>query len=171
MLARPVVPRPRDAAQRVQQGGFTLTELIIIMILVGILGVSVMPKLQATISLRDDSWRDGLVTAMRYAQKTAVSHRRLVCVTVADTTVTLTIAEANPATACNLSLTGPRGTGAFATSDNPSMLTTVSPAGVLFFQPDGRVTSDGAGTMASNRTISLTGASSIVVRGETGHVE
>jgi hypothetical protein len=51
------------------------------------------------------------------------------------------------------------------------MLTTVSPAGVLFFQPDGRVTSDGAGTTASNRTISLTGASSIVVRGETGHVE
>lgn len=154
-----------------RQRGFTMTELIIIMVLVGILAVSVMPKLQATMALRDDSWRDGLVTAMRYAQKTAVSHRRLVCVAVADTTVTLTIASANPATGCDQNMTGPTGSAVFATSDNSAMLTSVSPAGVLYFQPDGRATSDGAGTTASTRTISLTGTSSIIVRGETGHVE
>lgn len=161
----------RTCSDRRAQRGFTLTELIIIMVLVGILAVSVMPRLQATVALRDDSWRDGVVTALRYAQKTAVSHRRLVCATVADTTVTLTIASANPATSCNQSLAGPTGGAAFATADNPAMLTTVTPAGVLFFQPDGRVTTTGAGTTASNRTISLTGASAITVRGETGHVE
>ena len=154
-----------------RQRGFTMTELIIIMVLVGVLAVSVMPKLQATIALRDDSWRDGLVTAMRYAQKTAVSHRRLVCVSVADTSVTLTIASANPATSCDQNVTGPTGAAAFATADNSAMLTAVSPAGVLYFQPDGRVTSDGAGATASTRIISLTGTSSIAVRGETGHVE
>lgn len=156
---------------RAAQRGFTMTELIIIMVLVGILAVTVMPRLQATVALRDDSWRDGLVTALRYAQKTAVSHRRLVCATVTDTAVTLTIAAANPATTCDQALRGPTGALAFATADNPAMLTTVTPAGVLFFQPDGRVTTTGAGTTASNRTISLTGASAVTVRGETGHVE
>lgn len=162
---------PRTCSEPAAQRGFTMTELIIIMVLVGILAVTVMPRVQATIGLRDDSWRDGVVTALRYAQKTAVSHRRLVCAAVADTTVTLTIAAANPATACNQALTGPTGTAAFATSDNPAMLTTVTPAGVLYFQPDGRVTTTGAGTTSANRTITLTGTSAITLRGETGHVE
>ena len=143
----------RPPASRAQ-GGFTLTELIVIMILVGILAVSVMPKLQGAVSLRDDAWRDGVLSAVRYAQKTAVSHRRLVCMSVADTTVTLSIAQANPASSCDASLTGPTGSATFVTSDNPAMLTSVSPAGVLYFQPDGRVTTDGAGATASNRTIS-----------------
>lgn len=163
--------RRRSEALPSRQRGFTLTELVVIIILVGILSASVLPKLQATFALRDDAWRDALVSALRYAQKTAVSHRRLVCATVADTSVTLTIAQANPASACSLSLSGPTGGSAFATSDNPAMLTTVSPSGVLFFQPDGRVTTDGAGATASDRTLSLTGVSNIVVRGETGHVE
>ena len=154
-----------------RQRGFTLTELIVVIILVGILSVSVLPKLQATVGLRDDAWRDALASALRYAQKTAVSHRRLVCATVSNTSVTLTIAQANPASACSLSLSGPTGGSAFATSDNAAMVTTVSPTGVLFFQPDGRVTTDGAGATASDRTLSLTGVSNIVVRGETGHVE
>lgn len=161
----------RMCTDRGPQRGFTMTELIIIMVLVGILAVTVMPRLQATVGLRDDSWRDGVVSALRYAQKTAVSHRRLVCATVADTTVTLRIAAANPATDCDQALTSPTGTAAFATSDNPAMLTAVSPAGVLYFQPDGRVTTTGAGTTASNRTISMTGVSAVTIRGETGHVE
>lgn len=148
-----------------------MTELIMVMVLVGIIAVTVMPRLQAAVSLRDDAWRDGVISALRYAQKTAVSHRRLVCATVSDTTVTLNIAQANPASSCNLSLAGPTGGTVFVTSDNPAMLTTVSPAGVLFFQPDGRVTSDGAGLTATTRTISVTGASAIVLVGETGHVQ
>lgn len=165
---------PRRIAARTSprlQRGFTLTELIVIIVLVGVLGASVLPKLQATVALRDDAWRDALLGAIRYAQKTAVSHRRLVCVSVDNTSVTLSIASSNPASSCNLSLTGPTGNAAFASSDNTAMLTSVSPAGVLFFQPDGRVTSDGAGTTATDRTISLSGTSSIVVRGETGHVQ
>jgi MSHA pilin protein MshC len=158
-------------ARCTDQRGFTLTELIVIMVLVGILAVSVMPRLQAAIALRDDTWRDSVVSALRYAQKTAVSHRRLVCMVIDNTTVTLSIASANPATSCSASLVGPTGASAFATSDNPSMLTSVSPAGVLYFQPDGRVSTDAAGATASNRTITLTGVGAIVITGETGHVE
>jgi MSHA pilin protein MshC len=46
-----------------------------------------------------------------------------------------------------------------------------TPAGVLFFQPDGRVTVDGAGATAVDWTITPTAAAVISIFGETGHVE
>jgi len=58
----------------------------------------------------------------------------------------------------------------FATAST-SPGTAVSPAGTLYFQPDGRVTSDGAGNTAANRTITANGIASISIVGETGHVE
>ncbi len=154
-----------------RQRGFTMTEPIVVMVLLGILGVTVLPNLQVAMLTRDDSWRDGVLSALRLAQKTAVSHRRLVCLTVANTSVTLSIAAAHPATSCSVALSGPSGAAAFASADNSAAVTTVSPSGVLYFQPDGRVTTDGAGTTATNRSISLTGALGITVVGETGHVE
>jgi MSHA pilin protein MshC len=153
------------------QRGFTMIELIVVMVLLAILGMTVLPNMQSAILSRDDSWRDGMLGALRLAQKTAVSHRRLVCVTVANTSVSLSIAAAHPATSCGQVLTGPTGAAAFATADNTAAVTTVSPSGVLYFQPDGRVTTDGAGTTSADRTISLTGALAITVVGETGHVD
>lgn len=153
-----------------------MVELIIVMMLVGILAVFAFPKMQAAISIQDDAWRDQLVAAVRHAQKTAVSHRRLVCLTVTTTaganSVSLRIASANPTVAvggCDSDLAGPDGTATFASSKSAS--TTVSPAGVIYCQPDGRVTSDVAGDTAVSRTITIAGAGNVVIHGDTGFVE
>lgn len=143
-----------------------------VIILAAILAAVALPKLDVAMNVRDDIWRDGLLSGLRFAQKTAVSHRRLVCATVSDTQISLQIASANPATGCNTDLVGPRNTGVFATSGNSSTKTTVSPAGIIFFQPDGRTTTDGAGNTVSSRTLTITGVStSIGITGETGYAE
>jgi Tfp pilus assembly protein FimT len=148
-----------------------MTELAVVMVLIGIMAAYAFPKLMSAISARDDAWHDSLQSALRMAQKGAVARRRLTCVTITTTTVTLSSATANPAVACTTTINGPSGTAAFATASNSSAGTSVSPVGTIYFQPDGRVTTDGAGTTSATRTISMTGASNITVYGETGYVE
>jgi len=154
---------------RSSERGFTLPELIAVLLVAAVLAVTVMPKFDAALSLRNDTWRDEVVAALRTAHQTAVSHRRLVCASVAGGSVTLTIAAVNPASACGAALPGPSGAAAYTTSTGGASAS-VSPAGTLYFQPSGRVTSDGAGNTVSSRTISIGGASDITVVGETGHV-
>lgn len=152
--------------------GYTMVELVMVIVLASILAAVALPKLQVATNIRDDIWRDGLLSGVRFAQKSAVSHRRLVCATVADTQITLQIASANPATSCDTDLIGPSGAGVFARSGNGSTKTTVSPSGVIYFQPDGRVTTDGAGTTVASRTLTITGVGTAIgIVGETGHAE
>lgn len=160
-----------SCSRSVRQRGFTMTELILVIVIGGVLAAVAVPRLSSFMSVRDDAWRDALASAMRLAQKTAVGHRRLVCVTVNNTDVRLRIALVNPASSCNTDLSGPDGTAVFARASNGQATTAVSPAGTLFFQPDGRVTSDGAGSNAVDWTLTPTSALAITIFGETGHVE
>lgn len=146
-----------------------------VLVIGGVLAAFAAPKLISFMGVRDDAWRDALAGSMRMAQKFAVGHRRLVCASVTDTTVSLRIASVNPATSCNTDLLGPNGSTTFAAASNSQATTVVSaggtPATALFFQPDGRVTTDGAGANAVDWTITPTAASSITIFGETGHVD
>ena len=150
--------------------GFTLPELIAVLLLIGILASTAMPKLQGALSFRDDGWRDQVVAALHYAHKVAISHRRLVCASVAAGGVTLSIANANPATACGTALPGLDGQPLAADSQGGAAAS-IAPAGTIYFQPSGRASTDGAGSNAANRTISIAGQAAIVLVGETGHVE
>ncbi|MEK8029502.1 prepilin-type N-terminal cleavage/methylation domain-containing protein [Ideonella sp. DXS29W] len=151
------------------QAGFTLIELIAILILVGVLAVVALPKFDTALSLRNDTARDEVVAALRYAGQTALSHRRLVCADVGTSSVTLRIATNRGATNCDSALTGPDGSTTY-TSNPGSATFSVSPSGTMYFQPDGRVTSDGAGNTASSRTLSITGVGTVSVGGESGLV-
>jgi len=148
-----------------------MPELVIVLVVLAVVAVAVVPKFDLALGFRQDAWRDQVVAALRHAKGSAVAHRRLVCVTVGSTAVTLTIASANPATSCNANLTGPDGSAVFASTANSSLAVSVSPSGVIYFQPDGRATSDGAGNSPSSRTLSISGLADITVNGETGYVE
>lgn len=153
-----------------KQQGFTLVELVMVIVILGVIAVVALPKLTGTSVFAGSAFRSEVVSALRYAQKSAVSHRRLVCATLTASTVTLTIAAANPATSCTTALASPDGI-AYQSKDST---VTASGASALFFQPSGLVTSDGAGaTLVSGAagTISITGQTDIKIEGATGYVE
>lgn len=156
--------------RRPRQHGFTLVELIMVIVMIGVLAVVAVPRLQVNGSIRASAWHDQVQAALRHARQTAVGHRRLVCATVATGSVTLTIASVNPAGACTSAWRGPDGNSAWAREDS-GVVTGVTPAGTLYFQPSGRITSDAAGSSAVNASITISGESAIAVVGETGHVE
>ncbi|MFO1328154.1 MAG: type II secretion system protein [Rubrivivax sp.] len=157
------------SSDRCGSAGFTIIELVAVLALTALVSLAVLPRLDAISSMRAAGWREQVLAALRHAQSTAQSHRRLVCVNVATGAVTLTLATTNPATSCPAALPGPDAQAAWA-RDGAAPSTTVAPAGVLYVQPTGRVTTAAAAdSTAVDRVISIAGEASITVVGETGH--
>lgn len=150
--------------------GFTLVELIMVLVMLGVLAAVAVPRM-ATNEFRAIEFRDKAISALRYAQKTATSHRRLVCVTFTDSTVTLTIALANPAVACGDPLVLPDGNSNIVQSGDTANAVFNPVPSALFFQPDGRGTSDAAGTTVVSVNLAIAGQTAINVVGATGHVQ
>ena len=151
--------------------GFTVVELLAVLILVGVLAAVALPRLNLVDALRSDNWREQTVAGLRLAQATAVGHRRLVCASFSSSRLQLQIAAANPASTCDAPLRGPDGTTDFGSTQPTSGGVAVAPAGTIYFQPTGRATLDGAGSQVSGRSISAAGTTAITVHGESGHVE
>jgi Tfp pilus assembly protein FimT len=157
-------------ARNWRAAGFTTVELVMVIVVLGILAVFALPNLSGSSTFRAAAFQDEVAAALRYAQKTAVSHRRLVCATFTTTTVTLTIAAANPAVACGATtLNAPNGSSVFARSLDTTNVTTTA-VGPIYFQPSGIATSDAAGTTIANFNTTVTGMTAITVVGATGAI-
>jgi len=79
--------------QNAQQRGFTLIELIMVIVMLGILAVYAAPRMFNTGDFYARGFHDETLALLRYAQKTAIAQRRTVCVTFPDnTSAKLTIA-------------------------------------------------------------------------------
>ena len=155
------------------QRGFTLVEMIVVMVLLGILAVVALPRLSGGDAFSEAGFQAEVVAALRYAQKTAVSHRRLVCAQLTETTVTLQIAASNPANACGATLLrAPNGAAAFASTNRTSLaLTAGTLPATLFFQPDGRITTNAAGSGLWSTGIVIADQPAITIAGATGYVK
>lgn len=162
-------PRPRR-----RPPGFTLVELITVLILTAILAVVAIPHLIGSGDNAAQVFGDQLVSGLRLAQKSAQAHRRLVCVTLGARALTLRIAAANPvvgAPPCANTLANAPDSD-FATSDS-SVSASGAPA-VLYFQPNGDITTDAAGTSLYAGKLTVAGGSvsrTIQIEGSTGYVE
>lgn len=156
--------------------GFTLVELVTVMILIGILAVVALPNLSQTQEFGATSFRDRVAASLRFAQKSAVAKRRMVCVTVAANNLTLRVAGAFGAASCaaaagGLAMAGPDGADPAAESPSADVILAVVPAGVLYFQPSGALTSNPAGTIPVTVSVTVTGQPPIGIRGNTGYVD
>jgi MSHA pilin protein MshC len=93
------------------QHGFTLIELIMVIIILGVLAVFAAPMFNATM-FNARGFHDETLSLLRYAQKAAIAQRRTVCVTVSGSApayMFLSIATnaGSDVTTCDKALTGP----------------------------------------------------------------
>lgn len=158
---------PRPGTRRA--GGFTIVELVTVMVVLGVLAAVAVPKLTGNTGFAGAAFRSDIVGALRYAQKTAVGHRRLVCATLGASSVTLSIAPSNPANNCSATLTN--ATGEPYASRDAAITANGTLLGDLYFQPAGTITTDAAGGSLAAGVISVTEQPDITVAGATGYVE
>lgn len=117
------------------EDGFTLIELIVVMIIIGILAVAVIPRFVDNQAFNGRGFSDETLAALRYAQKAAIAQRRNVCVAFTATTVTLTMANVagNIALApCNTPLTSPTGVSPFVVTARSGISFSGTPANFSF---------------------------------------
>lgn len=147
------------------QRGFTLAELIIVLLLTGILAVVAIPRFVQTSEFASRGARDYVASGLRYAQKSAVAMRRNVCVDVGASALVVTYATASgsgqPCAAGN-TLPNPATGQPFASTSYEQGASVSTPTAIVF---------DALGRASPAATISVTGhASPITVEAETGYV-
>lgn len=151
--------------------GFTLVELVMVIVMLGVMAVFVAPKFAGTSVFNARGFHDETLAYLRYAQKAAVAQRRTVCVTFTANSISLSMASLPQSWTCDVDLSGPRG-------ERPA--TTAAKAGVQFmggaapanfrFDSLGQPVS-ATGVALTAATIQVDGASaSITVESGTGYV-
>jgi MSHA pilin protein MshC len=143
------------------------------MVIMGILAAVAVPRLVGRTETASRAFHTDVLSAMRYAQKVASTHLRLVCANVTASNVSLNITSTNPvvppATNCDVALASPDGKP--YASQNAAVTASGPLLGTLFFQPTGLITSDALGTTIVSGQIAITDAAPIRIDGATGYVE
>lgn len=145
--------------------GFTLVEMVMTMVIVGIVAAVVAPRFFDNNVFQSRGFADQVQASLRYAQKAAIAQRRNVCVTFtlpAPSTITLRIASlAGSGSVCDTDLISPTG--------GPYVIT--APAGVAFAALPAAFSFNGLGSPSLGQPIGVNGATNqIIIEAETGYV-
>ena len=154
-----------------RQDGFTMVELITVMVLLGVLAAIGLPRLMGDNGTSVAVFGDQLASALRQAHTNAVARRRTVCVEATGTAVRLRIKTTAGPGACNAAIDNVTD-DLFASRD--SKVTVAGAPATLFFQPDGTVSSSQNGPPLGRLALAIQASGvtqrSVVLEGSTGYV-
>lgn len=152
----------RRKRHHVCEQGFSFIELVVVLVLMGILAAIALPRLSGG-GFDERGFRDEVIAALRYAQKSAIAARRTVCASfsLAPSSVSFQL-SAQGAVNCSVSATlaGPDGNPLVVTSKNTAAFAAL-PATIIF---------DSAGRPLSGAASISVGTLSLSIQAETGYV-
>ena len=151
------------------QRGFTLVELVTVILIVGVLAAAVAPRFFTAGIFQSRGFADQVQTTLRYAQKQAIAQHRNVCVTISSNAVSLMIASVSgAASACDTNLVSPAGQPSNCPSATYKICT---PSAAISLAPAASFNFDALGSTPAQQTFTVSGANNnIVVEAETGYV-
>ena len=154
--------------------GFTLVELVLTIVLLGIFAAVGLPKFFDQSVFDERYFHDDLLSAARYAQRLATGSGCAVRLSVSGSGFSLD-QDANcslSSPSYSVSVNRPLDSEPFSNTDVPSSITTfISSKAIYHYLPEGRVV-DSSGVSVGNATVFLSGTSSriIYIVGATGYV-
>lgn len=138
--------------------GFTLVELVMTMIIVGIMGAVAVPRFFDNSVFQSRGFADEVKASLRYAQKVAIAQNHFVCAAfTTNNTVTLTIGATS---ACGTPLQSPSGAATYVITAPSNVSFATQPADFNFSPL-------GSPSLATSGVIDST---TITVEAETGYV-
>ncbi len=149
------------------QRGFTMVELIMTMVIIGIIAAVAAPRFFDNNVFQSRGFADQVQASLRYAQKAAIAQHRNVCVAMTSSGISLTIASVSGAAIpCGPNLAFPTGENSITA---PSGIT-LSPATSFIFDALGKPFDTLGNPSVVQKTITITGATNnIVIEAETGY--
>lgn len=159
-----------------RRNGFTLVELIVIILLLGILSMFAAPRFLNTAEIDAFGFHNETLAYLRYAQKTAIAQRRTVCVGFAASSMTLSISTTADTLNCTASgaLIGPKGESGIVTINARTgvMFDSAAMPTAFYFDALGQpITVAGTGAPQARQTFKVAGVPrTIKIEATTGYV-
>ena len=148
--------------------GFTLIELIMVLVIAGVLAVVAVPRMFNATEFQSRGLSDQVQASLRYAQKIAIAQHRFVCATFTANSLSLTIGSTNTCTP---------GAPVTALSSNTDALKNGNyvlnaPSSISFAATPAAFSFNALGQPSTAATVNVTGdvTRTITVEAETGYV-